>query len=802
MLLVLSAGEEQERELGQLLNSQHDKASPNYHRWLTPEEFGRRFGPSQDDILKVSDWLTQQGFVVHQAAGSGRWIEFSGTSGQVEHAFQTQMRNYQVEGSLGIANATEISLPAALAPVVKGVSLHGFFTRPHIGRYYTVRRNREGTFVPVDSQVTVTTTNGPLHLLTPSDYANIYDLNPLYQAGLDGSGQTIAIVARSNIEMADVETFREIFNLPVNDPKVILTGPDEEFFSNGDFPEATLDAEWAGALAPRATVDLVVSSSTATTDGVKLSAAYIVDNNLAPIMSVSFGACEQDLLSDNAFYNALWQQAAAQGISVFVSTGDDGAAGCDDPNAGVPASHGLAVNGLASTPFNTAVGGTQFAENGHDATFWNSANAAGFESATGYIPEAVWNESCNPASTTCPGNVLSLFSGSGGMSTLYAPPSWQTLNIPGLTGQSFSHRVLPDVSLAAAAGHDGYIVCLVGSCATTTDDNFLMQASIFGGTSASSPSMAAVMALINQKLGGRQGLANYALYQIATNESFNGCNSSSQTDPSTRSQCVFNDITGGNNGVPGQTGFNASLGFDEASGLGSINAASLATAWSALTLNASTTTLSATPTTVAHGQPISFSIAVAPGGGASGTPSGNVSLISDKFGPVGAAGLTGGTFGGSFSSLPGGQYNLVAHYPGDGTFGPSDSAAVPLNIGTEGSSLALSAFTNPSFNGSIVLGQFLALRGTVTSTSGQGLATGSVTFSDTFNGITTQLGSALLNAQGYAELVNFGFSGVPVNLSVGNHSISASYSGDSSFSSSTAASPLTVTVNRAILLCH
>ena len=186
MLLVLSAGEEQERELGQLLNSQHDKASPNYHRWLTPEEFGRRFGPSQDDILKVSDWLTQQGFVVHQAAGSGRWIEFSGTSGQVEHAFQTQMRNYQVEGSLGIANATEISLPAALAPVVKGVSLHGFFTRPHIGRYYTVRRNREGTFVPVDPQVTVTTTNGPLHLLTPSDYVNIYDLNPLYQAGLDG----------------------------------------------------------------------------------------------------------------------------------------------------------------------------------------------------------------------------------------------------------------------------------------------------------------------------------------------------------------------------------------------------------------------------------------------------------------------------------------------------------------------------------------------------------------------------------------------------------------------------------------
>src|SRR5262249_15559232 len=203
--------------------------------------------------------------------------------------------------------------------------------------------------------------------------------------------QTLAIVARANVSMADVEIFRRVFALPDNDPHVILNGPDLPSF--GDAIEATLDVEWAGAVAPRATVDLVVSGSTATTDGVDLSAAYIVDNNLAPVMSVSFGLCEQQLLGSNAFYNALWQQASAQGISVFVSSGDNGAAGCDNPGL-APATGGLGVNGLASTPFNTAVGGTQFAENGNDTTFWNAINSLGFASANGYIPEAVWNESC------------------------------------------------------------------------------------------------------------------------------------------------------------------------------------------------------------------------------------------------------------------------------------------------------------------------------------------------------------------------------------------------------------------------
>ncbi len=796
MVLVLGAPAEQEQQLNQFLSSQHDKRSQNYHQWLTPQDFAARFGPSPNDVQKVRSWLESKGFAVGNIARGGRWIEFSGTAVQVESAFQTQMRNYQVNGSAHIANATDISLPSALSPVVRGVlSLHNFFSRPTHTSHYGVHRNSNGAWVPVGPDFTYNPGFGVFHFLTPNDYVNIYNLAPLYQSGVDGSGQTLAIVARANVSMADVEIFRRVFALPDNDPHVVLNGPDLSFFSFGDAIEATLDVEWAGAVAPRATVDLVVSGSTATTDGVDLSAAYIVDNNLASVMSVSFGLCEQQLLGSNAFYNALWQQASAQGISVFVSSGDNGAAGCDDPGF-APATGGLGVNGLASTPFNTAVGGTQFAENGNDAGFWNAINGLGFASANGYIPEAVWNESCDLTDPNC--GFPNLFAGSGGSSTLYAVPSWQTLSIPGLN--SLTNRSLPDVSLAAAAGHDGYLLCVIGFCDTSTDGNDLTDAAVVGGTSASAPSMAGIMTLINQKLGGRQGLANYGLYRIAASQDFSQCNSSARTNPATPSTCPFNDITAGNNSVPGQTGFNAAAGYDRATGLGSVNAANLANAWSALVMRGSATILTATPpVNVAHGTPISLAIGVAPSDAVPGTPAGSVSLVSSLYGPVAVAPLTSGGFSGSFNSLPGGQYNLTAHFPGDGTFGPSDSTPVPVNISAESSSLAITAYTNGQLlNGPIVFGQFLELRGTVTGGSLHGVATGTVTFSDFFNGATTQLGSATLNSEGYAELVSFGFFNEPANLAVGTHFISAAYSGDGSFNSSVTPSPLVVTVTKGI----
>ena len=796
MLLVLGATAEQEHELRTLIDSQHTKGSPNYHQWLNAEEFANRFGPALEDIQKVKGWLQQRGFSVTKVGRGGRWLEFSGSAAQVESAFQTQMRQYQVGGRIHTANATNISIPSELSLTIRGIlSLHDFTSKPMVTNQYTVRRDSSGSLVPVDPNFTLSAANGTFHYLVPNDYGRIYDLSSLYKAGFDGSGQTIAIVARSRINLADVDVFRRAFNLPFNDPNVIISGPDPGF--TPDSVEASLDVEWAGAVAPKAIVDLVISASTTTTDGVALSVAYIVDNNLAGVMSVSFNECERNLgTAGNSFFNALWQQAAAQGISVFVAAGDNGAAGCDvasDPN-NVPAQNGLAVNGLASTPFNTAVGGVQFAENGNDSSYWNPANAAGFSSAIGYIPESIWNESCDPTkTTTCPNNVYSLFAGSGGASQVYPKPSWQS----GSGVPADGHRDVPDISLAAAGGHVGYLICYAGSCLTTPDGNLLTQATVIGGTSASAPSFAGLLTLINEKLGARQGLATYVLYPLASKENFANCNSSSQTDPTLTSQCVFNDITSGNNSVPGVIGFTATTGFDLASGLGSVNAANLANAWALSQFQGSTTALTVPTTSASHGQPVQITVNVTASSG-NGSPTGTFALMSDKYSAEGSGTLSNGSFTGSFSSLPGGQYNVFAHYAGDGTFGSSDSAPVPVNIGQESSKISLGGFTYGSTGAfpasSVPYGNFLYLHAAVASASGNGVATGTVTYNDG----STVLGTITLNSNGEGELVSGGFTelGAVICLSVGSHNITATYSGDNSLVGATS-QPFSVIITQA-----
>ena len=333
---------------------------------------------------------------------------------------------------------------------------------------------------------------GGSHGISPYDFAAIYNVRSLWNGGFDGTGQTIAIAGRTNIKPTDVATFRSTFGLPANNPQVVLNGPDPGIISAGEETEADLDVEWSGGVAKGATVKFVVSKSTNASDGVDLSSSYIVNNNLASTMSVSFGACESAMGSANSFYNNLWSQAAALGISVFVSSGDNGSAGCDassassgSANTTTPAIHGFAVNGLASTPYNVAVGGTQFNDTASASTYWNAANDAHYASAKGYIPEVVWNES----SYTTPGAAANgLWAGSGGVSTQYARPAWQTGTgvpafDPGTTSQK--HRLLPDVSLTAA-GHDGYLIYREGGLY------------LVGGTSASSPSMAGIMTIVNQ----------------------------------------------------------------------------------------------------------------------------------------------------------------------------------------------------------------------------------------------------------------------------------------------------------------
>src|SRR5579871_2931552 len=533
MVLTLQPDAAQQQALEMLLAAQQDPESPEYHRWLTPEEFGRAYGISENDLRQVIDWLQQKGFAVEPVDESRRSLVFSGTVAQVQSAFHTEIHNYNVRGGMHRANVTEPEIPKALAPVVSGlVSLHDFTTKP----LYQQKLFAAGWFPEFSSNVS--------HYLSPADFATIYNLAPLYSNATDGTGQSIAIVGRSNLALSDVQTFRSKFGLPANPPQVILNGPDPGILSLGEETEAELDVEWAGAVARNAAVQFVVSASTQTTDGVILSAQYIVNHNLAPVVSMSFGACEADLgAAGNQFFNSLWQQAAAQGMSVFVASGDSGAAGCDSPSANA-GSGGQAVSGICASSFVTCVGGTQFSDLANPSQYWAATNNPNtLASALSYIPEAVWNTSGVVAGGS------GLWSGGGGASSIYAKPAWQTG--PGVPADG--HRDVPDVALNSST-HDGYLTTING------------QFAIVGGTSAATPTFAGLMALNVQRQGTRQGNINPVLYALAAKQAASGAQ-------------VFHDIVSGNNSVPNVTGYSAVAGYDLASGLGSVDANALVSHW-------------------------------------------------------------------------------------------------------------------------------------------------------------------------------------------------------------------------------
>src|SRR5229473_2936328 len=431
MLLLLQRSADQESALRQLLDNQQSKSSPNYHAWLTPEQFGTQFGPADADIQAVTQWLTSQGFT-NIKVGPGRTvIEFSGNVGQVRSAFHTSIHRFVVNNEEHMANASDPQIPAALTQVVAGiVSLHNFPKKSHARFLGQFRR----TIGKPGLEPLFTFPNpfggGTFYGVGPGDFATIYNSKSLVASGNDGTGQTIAIVGETNINVADVQAFRQMFGLPANfdATNVILNGDDPGITSTDEEAEADLDTQWSGAVAPGATVKLVVSASTFTSAGIDLSALYIIENNLAGVMSESYGQCENGLgTAGNAFYNNLWEQGAAQGITVILSSGDGGSAGCDDFNTQQMAAHGLAVSGLASTPYNVAVGGTDFDQISQWPLYWNATNTTtGTDtigtSAKSYIPEIPWNENCaqiglTGCSATAPNGSVNIVAGSGGPST-------------------------------------------------------------------------------------------------------------------------------------------------------------------------------------------------------------------------------------------------------------------------------------------------------------------------------------------------------------------------------------------------
>jgi hypothetical protein len=854
MLLLLQRSPEQEAALRQLMDEQQSKDSANFHQWLTPDQFGRQFGPADADIQAITDWLTRQGFQGIKVAAGRTVIEFSGNVGQVRNVFHTDIHKFNVKGEWRQANISDPQIPVALAPVVAGVvSLHNFPRKSMRRTVGAFTRTADGRVIPQF------TTSGGSYIVGPADFAKIYNI----PSTLDGTGTTIAIVADSNINPQDVVDFRNLFGLPANftSANIILDGPDPG--KNGDEGEADLDVQVAGMVAPKATIDLVVSEDTLTAFGIDLSALYIVDNNIADAMSESFGACEASLGTlTNQFYNALWEQAAAQGITVAVAAGDPGSAGCDDFNAQTTATLGLAVSGIASTPFNIAVGGTDFDDVGKQTTFWSPTNVAVTrESALGYIPETTWNNSCAATATGANLNTVcatanNIVAGSGGPSGIYAKPSFQSGITPNGIAAGDNHRYTPDVSLFASNGPASksfYLLCQADaispgsppSCASSGSFSFFGT----GGTSASSPAFAGIMALINQSQlaaakPGRQGNANLVLYKIAATA---GQSCDSSTTPLTGSTCSFNDVTKGNNSVPcaGNSpncssktantngvlvstaspttpAWTTATGYDLATGLGSVNVANLATAWTTAVgaFKASTTSLKlngATSTVIiTHGTSVAAAVTVAQ---TSGTvvPTGDVSLIAPTSvnGGIGSGTLSSGiaTFNTTF--LPGSSsssYNVIAHYAGDGNFAPSDSTGVPVVVNKENSSLQMGIVTFDQAGNilstnatSFAYGSPYILRvdilnhtGTATNcqplvlngvTSGCAFdATGSVTITD--NAAKLDTGTFVINSAGHAE-------DQPIQLNAGSHSIVATYLGDISYNPPSTSSTATWTVSKA-----
>jgi subtilase family serine protease len=558
MTLALRSTPEQEAELEELLQQQQDPASPNYHQWLSPEEFADRFGVPSAEFERVTEWLQSQGFTIAQTARSRRWISFTGTVREVNAAFHANMHAYQVGGQRHYANALEPTVPTALRDLVIGFHhMNDFRIKPRI--------HRSSIRPDFTSEITGN------HFIAPDDFATIYDLQPLYKAGIDGTGQSIAIMGETDILLSDIRAFRAASGLPSSDPQVVLVpGSRDPGINPYDVDEASLDIEWAGAVARNATI-IYVNSGVDVFD----SFTYAIDQNIAPVVSISYGQCEALwTAADLTNFRQLTQQANAQGMTISTPSGDEGAADCDSQTS-TQATTGLGVDFPASSPYVTAVGGTTINSAGNvwnsttqifgtlygkpQPPLWSTTNNSANGSAVSYISEITWNDTTLAGTLTAAG---------GGKSTQFAKPIWQA----GVGVPNDNARDVPDISFAASPFINPYLMCSQSSCVNgfRASDTTL---NIVGGTSAGTPAFAGVVALINQKTNARQGNVNPRLYQLAASA------------PS-----AFHDITGGGNAVPCQTGsrncgangylgYAAAPGYDLATGLGSLDVFKLLTAW-------------------------------------------------------------------------------------------------------------------------------------------------------------------------------------------------------------------------------
>jgi len=691
----------QEAVLQALIAAQQDPASPWYHKWLTPTQFASQFGVAESDIQKVITWLEQQGFSVNSVSHSKNGISFSGTAGQVSGAFGAELHYYDIDGHKYYAPSKDISVPAVLSSVVMSVTnLSSIRPKAHVKLRPKFTSSQSGD-----------------HYLTPNDVATIYDINAAYTAGYTGVGQTIVIVGQSSISVADIENFQKAAGLTVKDPTLVLVpNSGSATVSSGDEAESDLDLEYSGGIARGATI-LFVYVGNNSNYSVWDSINYAVDNQIAPIISTSYGDCETDLGSANySTLNAVLEQAAAQGQSVVAAAGDNGSTDCYGyTNLTTSQQEALAVDFPASSQYVTGMGGTEFPAgdvSSSNTTYWESASGSDvISSALSYIPEQVWNDDSSS-------NGLS--SGGGGVSALTSRPSWQI----GVTGiPSGSYRLVPDVSLDASPNNAGYLICssdssatgISGSCSNGFRDSNDQYLTVAGGTSFDAPMFAGMIAIINQKVNASgQGVVNSTLYKLASDSStyvsaFHDINSGSNQCTAGSSYCS----------TSGEADYPATAGYDEASGLGSIDFYNLLLAWPTTTssaLDASTVSFSATTTTPAAGATDTVTITVASGSrSVTTTPTGALTILVDGTTETSSLALSSGSATYSFSSSTAGSHIIKASYSGDSIFAASTGTLV-LTVG--GSSSSGETFTIAATNVTVSAGSAGTSTITVTPKNG------------------------------------------------------------------------------------
>ena len=769
MMLHFSMTDAQQAELTQLLAEQQDSASPQFRKWLTPAEFGAQFGLSAADVAQASAWLTAKGFTVDKVANSATFLRFSGTVAQVQSAFGTSVRHVTVNGTPHIANVTELTLPRGLAGVVGNVSgISDFRPKPHVS-------SRSVTARAAQPNYTTSTSTGIEHNIAPGDFYTIYDMKPLLAStpAIDGTGVTIAVMGGVDVSLSDIAAFRTASGLSANPPTVKVYGTDPGSptgscagnnppascaISSNDVVESELDLEWAGATAPSSHLTFVIS-----TDVIRTSLVNAIDDNLAPIMTVSYGACEKAgyvfSASDLTSLNLSFQQANAQGITVVAASGDAGATDCDD--SGVrSATQGLWVDFPASSPYVTGLGGTEFVEG--SGTYWSATNGANGGSALSYIPETVWNDT---AADLLVSSSATLSAGGGGASTLFGKPAWQV----GTGVPSDGHRDVPDLSFSSSADHDAYLVCILGDCSSGGYFSTSGFSDAVGGTSVAAPSFAGIVALVEQRLGGtRLGNVNPYIYSLA------GGNFASQ---------IFHDVTTGNNKSPcttgstncpsgGTIGYSATTGYDLASGWGSLDVFQFVNNFSSATLQKSTTTtVTSTPANPNIAQSVTFTATVAGPSGTTAVPTGTVAFsINGGAATTVAVGASGtATLTTTFNT--GGPQTVTAVYSGDTTFYASTgvgtaTVTVPAGVPTT-TALTASAST-------VALTGSLTLTASVSSTTSGTLA-GTVTFSAGSTVLSTV--PLVAGAGGNTGTAVLTLTVSAATLPIGNNSITATFNG-------------------------